>query len=57
MQIPAPTVAVAAFTANTVDFEILFWIPEVDDAIRIRDNIMQDIYNEFTKNGIPLAHP
>jgi potassium efflux system protein len=53
MQDPPPTVTVDSFAANSINYQITFWVADMSDISVLRNEVMMDIIDSFTKNDIP----
>ena len=51
---PAPSVTVDSFSENSINYEVKFWIADLSDVSYLRNELMMDIIESFTKNEIPL---
>ena len=57
MKTPAPSVFLHNFSDSAVDFKLFFWAADINTWSRLKSNIMTDIYNKFSKEGIEIPHP
>ena len=55
MKDPAPQVSVSTFTNNAINFEIAFWSPDLSDTQSLSDEILLDIAESFSGNGIVMG--
>jgi potassium efflux system protein len=51
---PAPSVTVDSFSENSINYEVKFWIADLSDVSFLRNELMMDIIESFTKNEIPI---
>ena len=54
LQDPAPTVTVDSFANNAVNFDIGFWVPDLSEVSSLRNEVMLNIFEGFSKNGINM---
>lgn len=54
MQIPEPSVLLHNLTSGSVDFRILFWAADISTWVGLKSQILADIYEVLTKEGIQL---
>jgi potassium efflux system protein len=54
MRDPKPAVTVETFTNNLVNYEVKFWVPDMSEVGSIRNELMLDIIESFSKNGIAM---
>ncbi len=55
MRDPKPAVSVDTFANNSVNFEITFWIPDMSEIGSLRNDLMLDIMESFSKNEIAMG--
>ena len=55
MRDPKPAVTVDTFANNMVNYEIKFWVPDMSEVGTIRNELMLDIVDSFSKNEIVMA--
>ena len=55
MRDPKPAVTVDTFAGNMVNYEIKFWVPDMSEVGTIRNELMLDIVDSFSKNEIVMA--
>ena len=51
---PPGGVTVDSFANNAVIFEIIFWVPDLSDSGNLRNELMLDIFESFSRNGIVM---
>ncbi|HEY4156045.1 MAG TPA: hypothetical protein VGM24_11475, partial [Puia sp.] len=51
---PAAAVTVDSFANNSVNFEVSFWVPDLSETSSLRNGLMLDIFESFSKNGIVM---
>jgi potassium efflux system protein len=51
---PAPSVTVDSFSENSINYEVKFWIADLSDVSYLRNELMMDIIESFTKNEIQI---
>lgn len=51
---PAPGMIVVKFSQFAVDLQLLFWVPDLSDSDTVRTNIMMDVKDLLSKEGIQL---
>ncbi|MGC9194930.1 MAG: mechanosensitive ion channel family protein [Syntrophobacteraceae bacterium] len=54
---PAPEVLFANFAASTLDFQLRFWIADMDQDVRILSRVRYEIDRLFRENNIEIAFP
>ncbi len=54
LQEPAPTVTVDSFANNAVNFDIGFWVADLSETSSLRNELMLDIFEAFSKNNIVM---
>lgn len=54
IQIPEPSVLLHNLTSGSVDFRILFWAADISTWVGLKSQILADIYEVLTKEGIQL---
>jgi len=47
-------VTVDSFANNAVIFEIIFWVPDLSDSGELKNEMMLDIFESFSRNGIVM---
>jgi potassium-dependent mechanosensitive channel len=57
MKDPSPAVTVDTFANELVNYEIKFWIPDMAETGSIRNELMLNIIDSFSKNGISMELP
>ncbi len=55
MRDPKPAVTVDTFANNMVNYEVKFWVPDMSEVGTIRNELMLDIIDSFSKNEIAMA--
>jgi len=53
---PEPLIFLNTVNENSVDFRLLFWAADISHWLRLKSNVLGDIYTEFNKEGIELPH-
>ncbi|TSJ40698.1 mechanosensitive ion channel [Mucilaginibacter corticis] len=53
---PEPLIFLNTVNENSVDFRLLFWAADISHWLRLKSNVLADIYTEFNKEGIELPH-
>jgi potassium efflux system protein len=56
MQDPEPLIFLTTMNENAVDFRLLFWAADISKWLRLKSNVLGDIYTVFNKEGIELPH-
>jgi potassium efflux system protein len=56
MQDPEPLIFLTTMNENAVDFRLLFWAADISKWLRLKSNVLGDIYTAFNKEGIELPH-
>ena len=51
---PLPTVVASEFAANAIDFELAFWVRNMDQSALVRDQVINQIDVLFRQNGIVI---
>jgi small-conductance mechanosensitive channel len=51
---PPATVTVDSFANNAVNFEIGFWVPDLSEISALRNELMLDIFESFSRNNIDM---
>jgi potassium-dependent mechanosensitive channel len=54
MRDPKPAVTVDTFANNAVNYEIKFWVPDMSEVGSIRNELMLNIIDAFSKNQITM---
>jgi potassium efflux system protein len=54
MQDPPPTVTVNNFAENSVSYDITFWVADMSEISVLRNELMLNIMDTFSKNEIPI---
>lgn len=54
IQIPAPSILIQEFAGHSIDVKVSFWVPDLNDAGGIRSNVMMDVFETLTANGVNL---
>jgi potassium-dependent mechanosensitive channel len=54
MRDPKPAVTVETFANNSVNYEVKFWVPDMSEVGSIRNELMLDIIDSFSKNDIVM---
>jgi small-conductance mechanosensitive channel len=54
---PAPGVLFSNFGASTLDFQLRFWIGDVDQDLQMLSQVRYEIERLFRENGIEIAFP
>jgi potassium-dependent mechanosensitive channel len=54
MKDPAPEVIVNAFANNAVSFEILYWLADFSEVQSLNNQLLLEIAESFSKNGIAM---
>jgi potassium-dependent mechanosensitive channel len=54
MRDPKPAVTVDTFANNAVNYEIKFWVPDMSEVGSIRNDLMLNIIDSFSKNNIAM---
>jgi small-conductance mechanosensitive channel len=57
MKYPSHNVMVQQFADSAVNFRILFWTNDFDNWIKLRSDVLKDIYKVFAENGIQIPFP
>ncbi|RZM29816.1 MAG: mechanosensitive ion channel [Pedobacter sp.] len=57
MHDPAPMVLIHNFAPSSVDFRILFWVPEIGNWLTLKSQVLSDIYEVFYSEGIEMPFP
>src|SRR5665213_270915 len=52
---PPPSVTVDSFANNAVNFEISFWVSDLSESGSLRNGLMLDIFESFSKNEIAMS--
>ncbi|HEY4937299.1 MAG TPA: mechanosensitive ion channel domain-containing protein [Puia sp.] len=55
MQEPPPAVTVDSFTDNSIHYKIRFWVADMSDIDPLRNELMMDIIESFSRNGIEMG--
>ncbi len=55
MRDPKPAVTVDTFTNNMVNYEVKFWVPDMSEVGIIRNDLMLNIVDSFSKNEIVMG--
>jgi potassium-dependent mechanosensitive channel len=55
MKDPQPTVTVDSFSENSINLEIRFWVADMSDISFLRNELMMDIIESFSKNEIQIS--
>lgn len=53
---PEPLLFINTVNENSVDFRLLFWAADISHWLRLKSNVLGDIYASFNKEGIELPH-
>ena len=54
MRDPKPAVTVDTFANNSVNYEVKFWVPDMSEVGSIRNELMLNIIESFSKNEIAM---
>jgi small-conductance mechanosensitive channel len=54
MRDPKPAVTVETFANNSVNYEVKFWVPDMSEVGAIRNELMLNIIDSFSKNEIAI---
>ncbi len=54
MRDPKPAVTVDTFANNAVNYEVKFWVPDMSEVGTIRNELMLNIIESFSKSGIEM---
>jgi potassium efflux system protein len=54
MRDPKPAVTVDTFANNAVNYEVKFWVPDMSEVGAIRNELMLNIIDSFSKNNIAM---
>ncbi len=54
MKDPQPTVTVDSFSENSINLEVRFWVADMSDIGFLRNELMMDIIESFSRNEIPI---
>jgi potassium-dependent mechanosensitive channel len=54
MQDPPPAVTVSNFAENSVSYDITFWVADMSEISVLRNELMLNIMDTFSKNEIPI---
>jgi potassium-dependent mechanosensitive channel len=54
MQDPSPAVTVNNFSDKSIDYDITFWVADMSDVSVLRNELMLNIIDIFSKNEIPI---
>ena len=54
MQDPPPAVTVKDFAENSIDYDITFWVADMSEISALRNELMLNIIDSFSKNEIPI---
>ncbi|WP_133557948.1 mechanosensitive ion channel family protein [Pedobacter duraquae] len=57
MHDPAAMVLIHNFGPSSVDFRILFWVPEIGNWLTLKSQVLSDIYEVFYREGIEMPFP
>ncbi|MEI6265539.1 MAG: mechanosensitive ion channel domain-containing protein [Sphingobacteriia bacterium] len=57
MKYPSHNVIVQGFADSSVNFRILFWTNDFDNWIKLKSDVLKDIYQQFAENGIQIPFP
>jgi len=57
MREPAAMVLIHNFGPSSVDFRILFWVPEIGNWLTLKSQVLSDIYEVFYREGIEMPFP
>ncbi len=57
MKYPSHNVIVQGFADSSVNFRILFWTNDFDNWIKLKSDVLKDIYQAFAGNGIQIPFP
>ncbi len=57
MKYPSHNVIVQGFADSSVNFRILFWTNDFDNWIKLKSDVLKDIYQTFAENGIQIPFP
>ncbi|MDP4130005.1 MAG: mechanosensitive ion channel, partial [Bacteroidota bacterium] len=52
---PPPAVAVDSLTNNQINFEISFWVSDLSEISSLRNGLMLDVFESFSKNEIAMS--
>ncbi len=54
MKDPAPAVTVSSFAEDSINYDITFWVADMSDIAALRNELMLNIIDSFSKNQIPI---
>ncbi len=54
---PVPVILLNEFGNSAVNFRVLFWARDLNDAAKLRSDVMSAIYKNFSENGIEIPFP
>jgi potassium efflux system protein len=54
MQDPPAAVSVSSFAEDSINYDITFWVADMSDISTMRNEIMLNIIDSFSKNEIPI---
>jgi potassium efflux system protein len=54
MRDPKPAVTAETFSGNAVNYEVKFWVPDMSEVGSIRNELMLNIIESFSKNNITM---
>jgi len=57
MKYPSHNVMVQEFADSSVNFRILFWTNDFDNWIKLKSDVLKDIYKAFAENEIQIPFP
>ncbi len=57
MQTPAPVAMLDNFNESSIDFRVLFWVPDNSKRVIMKNNMISQVYAAFTLEGIEIPFP
>jgi small-conductance mechanosensitive channel len=57
MQTPAPVAMLDNFNESSIDFRVLFWVPDNSKRVIMKNNMISQVYAAFTREGIEIPFP
>jgi small-conductance mechanosensitive channel len=57
MRYPSHNVMVQSFADSSVNFRVLFWTNDFDNWIKLKSDVLKDIYKVFADKGIQIPFP